>query len=67
MKKLLVAISTLLFAAIVNATPVDTYQFKSIDNQERALALAAELRCPQCQNQNLVKYLFNPFTPKRDQ
>ncbi|NRD72132.1 cytochrome c-type biogenesis protein CcmH [Shewanella sp. VB17] len=36
------------------ATPVDTYEFKSVDNQQRALALAHSLRCPQCQNQNLV-------------
>ncbi|MCL1125934.1 heme lyase NrfEFG subunit NrfF [Shewanella surugensis] len=37
-----------------NATPVDTYQFKSEDNQVRALSIANELRCPQCQNQNLI-------------
>ncbi len=38
----------------VNATPVDTYEFKSTENQQRAIALAHELRCPQCQNQDLV-------------
>lgn len=36
------------------ATPVDTYEFKSVDNQKRALGLAHSLRCPQCQNQNLI-------------
>ncbi|WP_438944519.1 heme lyase NrfEFG subunit NrfF [Shewanella nanhaiensis] len=36
------------------ATPVDTYEFKSMDNQKRALELAHSLRCPQCQNQNLI-------------
>ncbi|WP_414482946.1 heme lyase NrfEFG subunit NrfF [Shewanella putrefaciens] len=36
------------------ATPVDTYEFKSPDNQKRALSLAHSLRCPQCQNQNLI-------------
>ncbi|MBL4915508.1 heme lyase NrfEFG subunit NrfF [Shewanella schlegeliana] len=41
-------------ASIVNATPVDTYEFKSVDNQKRALSLAHSLRCPQCQNQNLI-------------
>ncbi|ABZ78639.1 cytochrome C biogenesis protein [Shewanella halifaxensis HAW-EB4] len=41
-------------ATIVNATPVDTYEFKSVDNQKRALSLAHSLRCPQCQNQNLI-------------
>ena len=40
--------------ANVMATPVDTYEFKSMDNQKRALSLAHSLRCPQCQNQNLV-------------
>lgn len=38
----------------VFATPVDTYEFKSVDNQKRALELAHSLRCPQCQNQNLI-------------
>lgn len=38
----------------VFATPVDTYEFKSEANQQRAISLATELRCPQCQNQNLV-------------
>ncbi|ABV38886.1 cytochrome c biogenesis protein [Shewanella sediminis HAW-EB3] len=36
------------------ATPVDTYEFKSVENQKRALELAHSLRCPQCQNQNLI-------------
>lgn len=38
----------------VMATPVDTYEFKTPDNQKRALSLAHSLRCPQCQNQNLI-------------
>ncbi|WP_133408348.1 heme lyase NrfEFG subunit NrfF [Parashewanella tropica] len=36
------------------ATPVDTYQFKNQTNQERGLKLARSMRCPQCQNQDLV-------------
>lgn len=36
------------------ATPIDTYQFKTQADQDRAISLASELRCPQCQNQNLV-------------
>ncbi|MBM7072981.1 heme lyase NrfEFG subunit NrfF [Shewanella sp. 202IG2-18] len=36
------------------ATPVDTYQFKSEVNQKRGIALARSMRCPQCQNQDLV-------------
>lgn len=38
----------------VMATPVDTYEFKTPENQKRGLSLAHELRCPQCQNQNLI-------------
>ena len=49
-----VAVLTFGLMASVFATPVDTYQFKSSVNQKRALILANELRCPQCQNQNLV-------------
>ncbi|MGL4713660.1 MAG: heme lyase NrfEFG subunit NrfF [Shewanella sp.] len=41
-------------ATTVMATPVDTYEFKTPDNQKRALSLAHSLRCPQCQNQNLI-------------
>lgn len=41
-------------ATAVMATPVDTYEFKTPENQKRGLSLAHELRCPQCQNQNLI-------------
>nr|WP_256718003.1 heme lyase NrfEFG subunit NrfF [Shewanella sp. UCD-KL12] len=51
---LMAAVLLTLVTASVNATPVDTYQFKSVDNQKRALDLAHSLRCPQCQNQNLI-------------
>ncbi|ARD24191.1 MULTISPECIES: heme lyase NrfEFG subunit NrfF [Shewanella] len=47
-------VASLVLAFNVMATPVDTYEFKSTDNQKRALSLAHELRCPQCQNQNLI-------------
>ncbi|WP_028110693.1 heme lyase NrfEFG subunit NrfF [Ferrimonas futtsuensis] len=48
------AICLLLVAGAVHATPIDTYEFKSVENKERGLQLANELRCPQCQNQNLI-------------
>ncbi len=48
----LVLLCSMITAAM--ATPVDTYEFKSVENQKRGLALAHELRCPQCQNQNLI-------------
>ncbi|BFU60389.1 formate-dependent nitrite reductase complex bifunctional subunit NrfFG [Rodentibacter sp. JRC1] len=34
---------------------VDTYQFKNQADRTRAVELAKSLRCPQCQNQNLVE------------
>lgn len=59
MKANLIKVLSVVFIAFalvfkVMATPVDTYEFKSEANQERAITLATELRCPQCQNQNLV-------------
>ncbi|MGL4475971.1 MAG: heme lyase NrfEFG subunit NrfF [Shewanella sp.] len=50
----LIMSAVLLVSTAVQATPIDTYEFKNQSNQQRALTLANELRCPQCQNQNLV-------------
>ncbi|WP_040572148.1 heme lyase NrfEFG subunit NrfF [Shewanella benthica] len=52
--KLMGAILLSLTVISVYATPVDIYEFKSAENQKRALELAHSLRCPQCQNQNLI-------------
>ena len=50
-------IGTLLLSALwvtsVNASPVDTFQFKDEATQLRFQILSKELRCPKCQNQNL--------------
>lgn len=54
MKAILLALS-LLFSPWVLADLVDTYHFSSPQKQQQALALAKELRCPQCQNQNLLE------------
>ncbi|CNC25425.1 cytochrome c-type heme lyase subunit nrfF%2Cnitrite reductase complex assembly [Yersinia frederiksenii] len=54
MKAVLLMLS-LLFSPGVVADLVDTYHFSSPQNQQQALALAKELRCPQCQNQNLLE------------
>ncbi|HDL7234787.1 TPA: heme lyase NrfEFG subunit NrfF [Yersinia enterocolitica] len=54
MKAMLLALS-LLFLPWVFADLVDTYHFSSPQHQQQALALAKELRCPQCQNQNLLE------------
>lgn len=42
------------FSHIVNASPVDTYEFQNEVTQKRYNALVKELRCPKCQNQNLA-------------
>ncbi|QLB20962.1 cytochrome C biosynthesis protein [Vespertiliibacter pulmonis] len=44
-----------LSALVAHAEMVDTYQFHSDSERVRAVALAKSLRCPQCQNQNLVE------------
>ncbi|AAU38419.1 heme lyase NrfEFG subunit NrfF [Basfia succiniciproducens] len=54
MKKILFSI--LVFVSLsLQAEMVDTYQFKNVEDRTRAVALAKSLRCPQCQNQNLVE------------
>ncbi|GLS84852.1 heme lyase NrfEFG subunit NrfF [Paraferrimonas haliotis] len=59
MKKFAISIVSALLVlglsmSVALATPVDTYEFKTPQNQKRAIKLAEELRCPQCQNQNLI-------------
>jgi len=49
---LLVAIS--LLSSTLQASPVDTYEFKDEVTKIRFNALTKELRCPKCQNQNLA-------------
>jgi cytochrome c-type biogenesis protein CcmH len=34
---------------------VEVFTFNSVDTQKRAIHLARQLRCPQCQNQNLME------------
>lgn len=34
---------------------VELFQFESLEKQQTAVSLAKSLRCPQCQNQNLVE------------
>ncbi|MFM5430400.1 heme lyase NrfEFG subunit NrfF [Aeromonas veronii] len=50
----LLALSMLL-SATAYSSGVDTYQFRHPELQNRAQELARALRCPQCQNQNLVE------------
>ena len=53
---LLMAITLIIaLSPAATASGVDTYQFQHPERQSRAQDLARALRCPQCQNQNLVE------------
>ena len=45
---------SVLFALTIQASPVDTFEFKDEVTKIRFQALTKELRCPKCQNQNLA-------------
>lgn len=47
------AIVLLCVAGLSNAA-IDTYEFKDEETRKRFTSLAAELRCPKCQNQNIA-------------
>lgn len=53
MKKLFLLLVFISFSVL--AEMVDTFQFNSVEDRVRAVELAKSLRCPQCQNQNLVE------------
>lgn len=53
MRKIILFI--VMLSAFAQAEMVDTFQFNSEPDRVRAVALAKSLRCPQCQNQNLVE------------
>lgn len=55
MFRMLCAIFLMTFSFIANAQIVDTWQFNSTAEQEYSLQIASQLRCPQCQNQNLLE------------
>ncbi|CDT96922.1 Cytochrome C biogenesis protein [Vibrio coralliirubri] len=46
-----------LFTASNNETSiqVELFEFENPEQQQRAISLAKTLRCPQCQNQNLIE------------
>lgn len=51
---LILLFSSIAFSSLVNAGPVDTYEFKNDQMRDRYQTLVKELRCPKCQNQNLA-------------
>ncbi|MGR5131540.1 heme lyase NrfEFG subunit NrfF [Vibrio alfacsensis] len=56
---LIVLLSLALFSPLTKANDVgqnvDLFEFHSAELQQQAIRLAKTLRCPQCQNQNLVE------------
>lgn len=51
----LMALLFMLLAFSVWGQVVDTWEFTSQAQQQTAMAIAGELRCPQCQNQSLLE------------
>ncbi|MFJ5359355.1 heme lyase NrfEFG subunit NrfF [Pectobacterium sp. CHL-2024] len=49
------ALLFMLLAFSVPAQVVDTWAFSSQAQRQEAMAIAGELRCPQCQNQSLLE------------
>ncbi|AOR65771.1 heme lyase NrfEFG subunit NrfF [Pectobacterium wasabiae] len=49
------ALLLMLLAFAVQAQVVDTWVFSSQAQRQDAMAIAGELRCPQCQNQSLLE------------
>ncbi|WP_113633103.1 heme lyase NrfEFG subunit NrfF [Pectobacterium peruviense] len=49
------ALILMLLAFSVQAQVVDTWVFSSQTQRQDAMAIAGELRCPQCQNQSLLE------------
>ncbi|GAM64052.1 cytochrome c-type heme lyase subunit nrfF [Vibrio ishigakensis] len=48
-------VSSFSFAESYKVHPVELFEFDSITQQKQAINLAKTLRCPMCQNQNLIE------------
>lgn len=53
MRQFLMMLVLLVFSATGHAA-IDTFEFSTVDRQQRFSALTDELRCPKCQNQNIA-------------
>ena len=51
---IVLTVTTLMVTSAVNASPVETFEFRDEVTKVRFQALSKELRCPKCQNQNLA-------------
>ncbi len=54
-KTMLLAALLIFLPFTTHAQVVDTWRFENPQQQEQALSIASQLRCPQCQNQNLLE------------
>ena len=54
-KTMLLMLLLIFLPFITHAQVVDTWRFANPQQQEKALFIASQLRCPQCQNQNLLE------------
>lgn len=54
MRSIKMVVLGLLFIISKPLWAIDTYEFDSSADEQRAQELARSLRCPQCQNQNLI-------------
>lgn len=52
--RFLTLIISLFWLVSIQASPIDTYEFRNEVDKTRYQALVKELRCPKCQNQNLA-------------
>lgn len=55
MRKVCGFIILFFIAFAAHAQVVDTWRFENPQQQEKALFIAGQLRCPQCQNQSLLE------------
>ncbi|PWC16468.1 heme lyase NrfEFG subunit NrfF [Brenneria corticis] len=55
MVKIIALLLMSLMVPPASAQIVDTWEFSSPEQRRAALKIAAQLRCPQCQNQNLLE------------
>ncbi|NDO81773.1 heme lyase NrfEFG subunit NrfF [Citrobacter sp. NCU1] len=53
--RLLLALMLFFISFTSHAQVVDTWAFANPQQQEKSLFIASQLRCPQCQNQNLLE------------
>ncbi|WP_034916206.1 cytochrome c-type biogenesis protein [Erwinia sp. 9145] len=54
MKHLIIILAALMFSALINAEPIDTWHFSSVEQEQQYRHLTESLRCPKCQNNSIA-------------